>query len=137
MLTPLSSSAPLCLTLSLFPPNFPLSHAPQHAPDNLFLPSDILKPVSSRQVFFFPELEFLTSLLISPPPSPSGFWFMFVLPSPSLAPHSTAVGDSRAGSEPQHCLPGTPCPGTGKVWGAAEHGVTRESLEFTLVSQRL
>lgn len=80
MLTPLSSSTPLCFFLSLFPPNPPLSHAPQHAPDNLFLPPDILKSLSSTQVFFFPELEFLTCLLISPPPPPSGFWMMFVLP---------------------------------------------------------
>lgn len=56
MLTPLSSSTPLCFILSLFPPNPPLSHAPQHTPDNLFLPSDILK--SSRQVFSFLSWNF-------------------------------------------------------------------------------
>lgn len=54
---------------------------------------------------------------------------MLVLASPSPAPHTTAVSDSRAGSEPWHCLPGTPCPGSGKVSGAAEHGVTREKAQ--------
>lgn len=56
----------------------------------------------------------------------------FVLPSPSPALHTTAVGDSRAGSEPWHCLPGAPCPGSGKVLGAAEHGVTREKAQSSL-----
>lgn len=49
---------PLCFFLSLFPPNPPLSHAPQHAPDNLFLPSDILKSLSSGQVFSFLSWNF-------------------------------------------------------------------------------
>lgn len=58
MLTPLGSSTPLCFILSLFPPNLPLSHAPQHAPDNLSLPSDSLKSVFSRQVFSFLSWNF-------------------------------------------------------------------------------
>lgn len=107
-LTPHGSSPPLCSFFFplFFPPSPPLSHAPQCTPDNLFLPSDILNSVSSR--FFFPELEFLTSLLISPPPPPSGSWMIFALLSPSPAPHTTAIGEGRAGQGLQRCLPGAP-----------------------------
>lgn len=117
-------SSPSCLFFFVsFPTESSPSHAPQCAPDNLFLPSDIL---NFQAGFFFPELEFLTSLLISPPPPPSGPWMIFDFPSVSpqhpapLLSVKAGLADSRstAGRAPA-------CPGSRKVSSSAKRGVTR------------
>lgn len=77
--------------------------------------------------FFSPSWNFSLPFSFPHLPPPSGSWMNFALPSPSPAPHAAAVGEGRAGRGPPHCSPGaSACPGSGKLSGAAEHGVTSQ-----------